>query len=240
MRLGTRRLLALTIASPRRSLEERLDGSALLTLAAAPHENIDEVWRDVIAAALDALVAAAGGPAWDEPSFAALHERVGRGPHRSGRDGARATCWRSCARAPACCGRWTPRRCVRRRWRRHASTSPSRWAASCSPASSPRPAPSACADVERYLQAAQRRLSRLPDARGARPRPDAVRARARGSLPRAARRRSRPEHRAPESLRELPWLLQELRVHCFAEGLTRGAPVTTRRVRRALDDATVR
>ena len=238
MRLGTRRLLALTIASPRRSLQERLDGAAQLTLADAPHENIDEVWRDLTAAALDALVAAAGGPAWDEPSFAALRERVAAGLTEATAAvladllailSARAGVLREMDAPPL----------------RAPGLAPARldvaeqlgglvFAGFLTASGAAR-----LADVERYLQAAQRRLTRLPDAVARdRDRMQAVRElEARFRELRAALPAGAP---VPESLREVPWLLQELRVHCFAEGLTRGAAVTTRRVRRALDDATVR
>ncbi len=238
MRIGTRRLLALTIASPRRSLEGRLDSADQLTLAGAPHENVDAVWRDVIAAALDALVAAAGGPAWDDRAFAALHARVA-----AGLTDAAATVLADLlavlrARADVL-------RAMEASAMRGPALEPTRldlaeqigglvFAGFLTASGAER-----LRDVERYLQAALRRLSRLPAgvARD-RDRMQSVRElearyrELRGALPAGAPR--------PESLRELPWLLQELRVHCFAEGLTRGAPVTTRRVRRALDDATVR
>ena len=76
MRAGTRRLLALTTPSPARAVLERLDGIAQLSLSTAPHGGIAAVLEDAIAATLDALVAQAGGPAWDEASFARLRDHV--------------------------------------------------------------------------------------------------------------------------------------------------------------------
>jgi len=89
-------------------------------------------------------------------------------------------------------------------------------------------------DVERYLQAAVRRLERLPDTTAV----DRDRMRAVQELEQAYRRRLEawPRGRAlPEGLREAPWMLEELRVSQFAQGLgTRGA-VSAKRIRRALE-----
>jgi ATP-dependent helicase HrpA len=94
-------------------------------------------------------------------------------------------------------------------------------------------------DVERYLRAAERRLERLPDAVSTdRDRMSAVR-----ELEDAHRRvleswpRGRP---LPDGLRELPWLLEELRVSHFAQhlGVRRdGGPISSRRIRRVLEEA---
>jgi ATP-dependent helicase HrpA len=40
----------------------------------------------------------------------------------------------------------------------------------------------------------------------------------------------------PEALREVPWLLEELRVSHFAQGLGTGRPVSAKRIRRLLDE----
>jgi ATP-dependent helicase HrpA len=47
-----------------------------------------------------------------------------------------------------------------------------------------------------------------------------------------------PRGRAlPASLREVPWLLEELRVNQFAQGLGTRGQVSAKRIRRALDEA---
>jgi ATP-dependent helicase HrpA len=92
------------------------------------------------------------------------------------------------------------------------------------------------ADVERYLQAAARRLDRLPDATAV----DLDRMRAVQELEQAHRRRldAWPRGRAlPQALREVPWMLEELRVSQFAQGLGTRGPVSAKRIRRALEDA---
>jgi ATP-dependent helicase HrpA len=41
----------------------------------------------------------------------------------------------------------------------------------------------------------------------------------------------------PDALREVPWLLEELRVSHFAQGLGTRGPVSAKRIRRRLDAA---
>ena len=92
------------------------------------------------------------------------------------------------------------------------------------------------ADVERYLRAAARRLERLPNA----PAPDLDRMRAVHELEAEhARRlagwpRGRP---LPAALREVPWMLEELRVSHFAQALGTRGQVSSKRIRRALEQA---
>ncbi|MEA2177550.1 MAG: ATP-dependent helicase HrpA, partial [Solirubrobacteraceae bacterium] len=76
MRAGTRRLLVLGMPSPLRAVQDRLGGAAALTLSGAPHGSVRAVLEDARDAAVDALVAEAGGPAWDAESFARLRSHV--------------------------------------------------------------------------------------------------------------------------------------------------------------------
>jgi ATP-dependent helicase HrpA len=46
-----------------------------------------------------------------------------------------------------------------------------------------------------------------------------------------------PGRPVPASLREVPWLLEELRVSHFAQGLGVKGQVSSKRIRRALADA---
>ena len=73
---GTRRLLRLTVPSPRRWVTTQLGGQVMLALAAAPHDSLDAAIEDATSAALDALITSGGGPAWDAQAFAALREHV--------------------------------------------------------------------------------------------------------------------------------------------------------------------
>ena len=76
MARGTRRLLRLIVASPRRWVIGQLGTQLTLTLAGTPHPTLDAVIEDATDAALDALVDSGGGPAWDAEAFAALGDHV--------------------------------------------------------------------------------------------------------------------------------------------------------------------
>ncbi len=76
MQAGTRRLLRLTIPSPQRFVADRLGNAAKLALASSPHGSVAAVLEDAQTAALDALVAEAGGPAWDEAAWRRLRDHV--------------------------------------------------------------------------------------------------------------------------------------------------------------------
>jgi ATP-dependent helicase HrpA len=76
---GTRRLLLLGVPSPVKLLQRGLNNTAKLALTRNPHGSVAELLADCIAAAVDKLMAEAGGPAWDEAGFARLLEHVRRG-----------------------------------------------------------------------------------------------------------------------------------------------------------------
>ncbi|MFI7540693.1 ATP-dependent RNA helicase HrpA [Actinoplanes sp. NPDC049599] len=77
MRAGTRRLLLLTLPPAARFLQGRLDNRAKLELSRGnPYRSIADLLDDCAGAAVDKLVADAGGPAWDKESFAKLRDEV--------------------------------------------------------------------------------------------------------------------------------------------------------------------
>ncbi|MFI7488900.1 ATP-dependent RNA helicase HrpA [Micromonospora echinaurantiaca] len=73
---GTRRLLRLTVPSPAKFLQGRLSNEAKLALSRNPHGGVQALIEDAAGAAIDKLVGDAGGPAWDADGFAALREKV--------------------------------------------------------------------------------------------------------------------------------------------------------------------
>jgi ATP-dependent helicase HrpA len=77
MSLGTRRLLLLTLPAPAPVLGRLLDNRTKLAIASNPYGSAAALIDDAVVAAVDSLVAAAGGPAWDEESFAVLRGEVG-------------------------------------------------------------------------------------------------------------------------------------------------------------------
>ena len=73
---GTRRLLLLTLPSPVTFTQGRLSNRQKLSLSRNPHGSVGALLDDCAGAAVDELVAGAGGPAWDEAGFATLREAV--------------------------------------------------------------------------------------------------------------------------------------------------------------------
>ena len=233
MRLDTRRLLTLNVPSPLRFVLDRLPKNAQLALAGAPHGSVRAVLEDAMSAAIDALVAEAGGPAWDEAAFRALRDHV------AGElaDRTTATVGRIARILDAA-------RDVRRRLepltadavapaRRDVEAQLDRllvpgFATSAGAARLP--------DIERYLRAAARRLERLPD----NPARDLDRMRAIHELEQLYRRRADewPAGRPlPAGLAEVPWMIEELRVSQFAQGLGTRGSVSAKRIRRAIEEA---
>jgi ATP-dependent helicase HrpA len=74
---GTRKLLLLTLPPAARYLQGRLDNQAKLELTRGnPYRSIAELLDDCAGAAVDRLVADAGGPVWSSIEFASLRDTV--------------------------------------------------------------------------------------------------------------------------------------------------------------------
>jgi ATP-dependent RNA helicase HrpA len=217
MHAGTRRLLLLTVPSPVR----HVPGAAQLALAARPG-TLD----DAVAAAVDALVAEAGGPAWDEAGFARLRDHV-----------AGHLADRTSAVAAQVAGILDALREVEQRLARlgGAQFEPARLDVArqlgrlVHPGFVTAAGADRLADIERYLRAAARRLDRLPDAVAT----DRDRMNAIHELEELYRRRLDTGPRTP-ALGEVRWMLEELRVSHFAQSLGTRGPVSSKRIRRLL------
>ena len=225
MRAGTRRLLLLTVPSPARKLADSLDTRAQLTLATAPHGSMGEVLHDATVAAIDALVAEAGGPAFDEAAWKRLRRRVA-----DGLPGQAADVLREVVTILAEAGE------VRSRLaelttpaladaRRDVETQLVRLLV---PGFATKHGVARLSDVRRYVEGAARRLERLPAAPG----PDRDRMTAIQELETEWRARldAWPRDRPlPDGLREARWLLEELRMAQFAQGSASAARSARRR-----------
>jgi ATP-dependent helicase HrpA len=230
MRTGTRRLLELTVRPQAREALARLPNAARLALAGAPHAGLQAVLRDATDATVDGLVSGAGGPAWDERAFARLRDHVAG--ELAGATTATlrvvaeildlAAELRAALRTLAAPQVHEARDDVARQLGRLvfagfiAATGVDR-----------------LPDVARYLRAAIRRLERLPDAVAV----DRDRMRVIGELEalyRARREGLGAAQPGPAELAEVPWLLEELRVSSFAQGLGTRVPVSAKRIRRLL------
>jgi ATP-dependent helicase HrpA len=73
---GTRRLLLLTMPSVIDVVQRNLSNQAKMTLTNSPHRNVADLLDDTVSAAVDQLMAANGGPAWDRESFNRLRDAV--------------------------------------------------------------------------------------------------------------------------------------------------------------------
>ncbi|MGL5336511.1 MAG: DUF3418 domain-containing protein, partial [Enterovibrio sp.] len=76
MQQGVRRLLLLNIPSPIKYLHENLPNKSKLGLYFATYGNVSDVIDDCIACAIDKLITAHGGLTWDELQFQQLRAHV--------------------------------------------------------------------------------------------------------------------------------------------------------------------
>jgi len=227
MRAGTRRLLLLNVASPVKFIHSRLTNRAKLAFSHNPHGSVTALFDDCIGAAVDKLVADAGGPAWDGDAFATLLAAVREGLNETALDVVnRAERVLSAAHAveqqfravlsktlaPSLAdiraqlnGLIYPGFVTATGWRR-------------------------LPDLARYLQGIERRLDKLPQ--------DPHRDR----LNTVSVQQVQDEYRklvaeAPPSLElaEIRWMIEELRISLFAQTIGTAHPVSEKRIYRAMD-----
>ncbi|MYU32805.1 ATP-dependent RNA helicase HrpA [Streptomyces sp. SID8358] len=74
---GTRKLIMLNIpVNPSKFASDTLSNQQKLALSRNPHGSVQALFDDCATAAADRLIAAHGGPAWDEAAFRTLYEKV--------------------------------------------------------------------------------------------------------------------------------------------------------------------
>jgi ATP-dependent helicase HrpA len=234
MHAGTRRLLLLSVpAATVRQVQKQLGMADALALAAAPHGGAAAVLDDAMLAAVDALVAEAGGPAWDAAGFQRLRDHVAGNLFDRTlaivRLVARILTLRGETMeriAQLSAAQFEPVRLdVARQLGRLVYPG---FVAATGEARLP--------DVERYLRGALYRLERLPDHRAA----DADRMKAVHELEEAVRERRDswpPGRPLPPALYEVQWQLEELRISHFAQPLGVRGQVSSKRIRRLLAEA---
>jgi ATP-dependent helicase HrpA len=227
---GTRRLLQLTVASPRKAMERAVTNDVKLALARLGRGSVADLLDECVAATIDVLVTEHGGPAWDVDAFASLAGAV--------RDGL-------VDRAPAVVADAT-RAVVA------AAAVQSRLAGLTTPALQPAVAdarsqvsrlvgPGALlaagvdrlGDLRRYLRGLERRLERLPADPGRDRKAMAVVHTLEDAYATAlaAVAPDRRDARHDDVL----WTLEELRVSLFAQNVGTARPVSEQRVRREID-----
>ncbi|UQA94541.1 ATP-dependent RNA helicase HrpA [Streptomyces halobius] len=231
---GTRRLILLNIpTNPAKFAQDKLSNQQKLALSRNPHGSIGALFEDCVTAAADRLIAARGGPAWDEESFRKLF------------DGVRAdlvdATLKTIQQVQEVLAAWQA--CERRL---KATTSPSllpsladvreQLAALIKPGFVTAHGAKRLPDLMRYLVAADRRLQQMPT--------HAERDRSRMAKVKEMQDEYAwlleqfPQGRpVPAAAREIRWMIEELRVSYFAHALGTAYPVSDKRIVKAVDAA---
>ncbi|PWU52997.1 ATP-dependent RNA helicase HrpA, partial [Micromonospora globispora] len=230
---GTRRLLRLTVPSPAKFLQGRLSNEAKLALSRNPHGSVQELIEDAAGAAIDKLIGDAGGPAWDADGFAALRDKV-----RADLVDTVVDVMERVRRVLAAAYAAEQRLGATRNLAVVAALADIRnqlsglvhkgFITETGYARLP--------DLLRYLTAIERRLDRLP-----------------GNPQRDKQQQDRvtvvqkeyqdmvaalpPARRQSAAVRQIRWMIEELRVNVFAQALGTPYPVSEQRIYRAMDDA---
>ncbi len=229
---GVRRLLLLETPSPVRQVQRDLDNAAKLALSRNPHGSVAALLDDCVTAAADHLIAAAGGPAWDERSYARLRKLFA--------DRLGATTLQVLQAVRGVLVVWHRVQAQLADLRAPVlATGVADITAQVNALVSPGFATAAgatrLADVARYLEAVERRIEKL--------RADPTRdadwtAQVRGVADEyAAELAALPPGVEPgPELREIRWMIEELRVSLYAHPMRTRYPVSIKRIQRALDD----
>ncbi|MEU7044070.1 ATP-dependent RNA helicase HrpA [Streptomyces varsoviensis] len=231
---GTRRLILLNLPSnPAKFAQDKLSNQQKLALSRNPHGSIGALFEDCVSAAADRLIAARGGPAWDEESFRKLFDAVRADIVDATLDAIRKAqevlaAWQACER------------------RLKATTSPvllpsltdikEQLAQLIKPGFVTAHGVRRLPDLMRYLVAVDRRLQQLPtNAQRDRARLEKVKemqdeyAWLLEQLP-----KGRP---VPQQVLDIRWMIEELRVSYFAHALGTAYPVSDKRIVKAIDEA---
>ncbi|MEV6799337.1 ATP-dependent RNA helicase HrpA [Micromonospora rifamycinica] len=233
---GTRRLLRLTVPSPAQFLQGRLSNEAKLALSRNPHGGVQQLIADAAGAAIDKLVADAGGPAWDADGFAALRDRV-----RADLVDTVVEVMGRVRQVLAAAYAVEQRLGATRNLAVVAALADLRqqltglvhdgFVTEAGYARLP--------DLLRYLTAMERRLDRLT----ANPQRDKSQQDRIATVQQEYRdllAALPPARRASAPVRQIRWMIEELRVNVFAQALGTPYPVSEQRIYRAMDDAEAR
>jgi ATP-dependent helicase HrpA len=226
MAAGTRRLVLLNTPSPVRQVAGGLSNRAKLVLTRNPHGSVGALLDDCIAGGTDALIAEAGGPAWDGEGFtrllgavrprlgAAVLDVVGVVERILAADhGVRV-------RLEATSGPADSLADVR-----------TQLAGLVYPGFVSATGQRRLPHLVRYLKAIERRLEKLPE----NPRRDQELTHRVEAVQEAYQELVAPGGQPPEAVQDIRWQLEELRVSFFAQALGTAHPVSEQRIYRAID-----
>ncbi|WP_446219639.1 ATP-dependent RNA helicase HrpA [Micromonospora sp. IBHARD004] len=230
---GTRRLLRLTVPSPAKFLQGRLSNEAKLALSRNPHGGVQELIEDAAGAAIDKLIADAGDPAWDAEGFAALRDKV-----RADLVDTVVEVMDRVRRVLAAAYAVEQRLGATRNLAVVAALADIRNQLSglVHKGFITETGYARLADLLRYLTAIERRLDRLP---GNPQRDKQQQDRIAGVQKEYADMLAAlpPARRSSAAARQIRWMIEELRVNVFAQGIGTPYPVSEQRIYRAMDDA---
>jgi len=224
---GTRRLLLLGVTNPAKSLLARLSNQAKLALSRSPHGGAVALFDDVVNAAVDKLMRQAGGPVWDPVGFDRLYQHVRADLHDSAAQ--------VLARVEQILSVWHAIGAHLDGLRPSASTDDVRdqlgklvYPGFVTATGDRLP------DVLRYLKAIERRLAKLPEEPW----------RDEEWMSRVHKveddyqdllDRLHPARRTDPDVRDIRWMIEELRVSFFAQTLGTPTPVSEKRIGKAME-----
>ncbi|MFJ8645138.1 ATP-dependent RNA helicase HrpA [Streptomyces sp. NPDC093546] len=231
---GTRRLIMLNIpVNPAKFAADKLTNQQKLALSRNPHGSVQALFEDCATAAADRLIADHGGPAWDEESFRKLYDKVRADlVELTIRTVAQVqqilAAWQSCERRLKATNSLVLVRNVQDVREQLAALVPAGFVTKTGLRRLP--------DLMRYLVAVDRRLQQMPTA----VQRDTTRmekvhemqdeyAWLLEQLP-----KGRP---VPQEVRDIRWMIEELRVSYFAHALGTAYPVSDKRILKAIDAA---
>jgi ATP-dependent helicase HrpA len=236
MRLGTRRLLLLQVPSGARSIASRLSVQEKLALSRGPYPGAVALLDDCAAAAADQVIVRAGGPAWDAEGFARLVEAARRelAPATAGVIADAARMLAEAHEVEAALDR-----AVARAGEPAFADIRAQFSALVYPGFISATGAARLRDLVRYLRAIRQRMDKM----AADPARDAERMatvhRVAGAY-RDAVQALAPSRRAGKEVRDVRWMIEELRVSLFAQTLGTPTPVSEKRILAALDRLTGR
>lgn len=231
---GTRRLIMLNIpVNPAKFASDRLSNQQKLALSRNPHGSVQALFEDCATAAADRLIAAHGGPAWDEKAFRTLYDKVRADlvdltVRTIDQVQQILAAWQACERRLKSTNSLTLAANVADVREQLARLVPSGFVTATGLRRLP--------DLMRYLVAADRRLQQMPTA-------------VQRDTTRMAKVHEMQDEYAwlleqlpqgrpvPQEVLDIRWMVEELRVSYFAHALGTAFPVSDKRIVKAIDAA---
>jgi ATP-dependent helicase HrpA len=229
--LGVRRLLLLETPSPARQVQRDLDNAAKLALSRNPHGSVAALLDDCVTAAADALIAAAGGPCWDEPGYARLRALF------AARLGSTTLQVLQAVRGVLVVWHRVQARLAELRapvLRAGLTDITAQVNALVGPGFATADGASRLGDVARYLEGAERRIEKLR-ADPARDAEWTAQVRAVADEYEAELAALPPGAEPSPALREIRWMIEELRISLYAHPMRTRYPISVKRIEKALD-----